>query len=142
MDVDPVIPPVEGAGIVAKVSLLVGGKRGAEALDVGGFEDVIVVEDEGFEKGDEFHDFFELTFLAGKWRPGGERFRGAIDGLHYGFLRGGGDRFVARLGDGNGVEAEAHPLLDVGVRAIKFSVAEAGEFDRAAHVAGVGYGGG
>ena len=56
--VDPVIPPIEGAGIVAEVGLFVGRKGGAEAFDVGGLEDVIVVKDERFEEGDELDDFF------------------------------------------------------------------------------------
>ncbi len=63
--VDPVIPPIEGAGIVAEVGLFVGRERGAEAFDVGGFKDMIVVEDEGLEERDELDDFFEFAFLAG-----------------------------------------------------------------------------
>ena len=47
------------------LGLFVGGKSGAEALDVGGFEDVIVVQDERFEERDELDDFFEFAFLAG-----------------------------------------------------------------------------
>jgi hypothetical protein len=65
VDIDPIVPPVESAGIVAEFGLLVGRERGAEAFDVGSFEDVIVVKDEGLEQGDELDHFFEFAFLAG-----------------------------------------------------------------------------
>ena len=70
MHVDPIIPPIEGAGIVAEIGLFVGRERGAEAFDVGGFENVIVVKDEGLEEGDQLDDFFEFAFLAGQRRFG------------------------------------------------------------------------
>ena len=123
MDVDPIIPPIEGAGIVAEIGLFVGRESGAEAFDVGSFEDVIVVQDEGFEERDELDDFLEFAFLAGQRRLRGERFGGAIDGLYDSFLRWGRDGFVARFGNGDGVEARAHTLVEIGVGAIKFSVA-------------------
>ena len=88
-----------------------------------------------------------ITFSSSRcWRAsGGFEENGSMVRLMastIGFLRGRGKCFVARLGNRDGVEFQAQALLDVRLRAIKFAVAEAGEFDGAAHIAGVGDGSG
>src|ERR1700690_1869616 len=60
VDVDPVVPPIEAAGIESEIGAFGEREGGAELFDVKSFEDVIVVEDEGLEKRDELDYFFEF----------------------------------------------------------------------------------
>src|SRR5579863_4016935 len=50
VDIDPVIPPVDRTGIVTEIGVFAGWKCRAQLLDVNGFENVIVVQDERFEE--------------------------------------------------------------------------------------------
>ena len=73
MHVDPIIPPIESAGIVAEIGVFFGRERGAEPFHVGGFENVIVVQNERLEKRNQLDDSLEITFLAGERRAAKKR---------------------------------------------------------------------
>src|SRR6202050_61160 len=141
VDVDPVVPPVQGAGVVAEGFALLGRQVGAEALDIGGFKDVVVLEDERLEERDELDHFIQVAFLAGQRSTGeAQGFDALVDSLHDHFLRRGRESLVAGFRDRDGVEFQADQVLEVVARAVILSVAQTGELDRSAHVAGVRYG--
>src|ERR1700722_2324912 len=61
VDIDPIIPPIEFAHIVAEFGALFGWKRRREPLDIFGFENVIVVQDKWLEERNELSNFIELA---------------------------------------------------------------------------------
>ena len=52
VDVDPIVPPIERARVVAEIGAFVGGQSRAQPLHVRGLEDVVVVKNEWLEKRD------------------------------------------------------------------------------------------
>ena len=143
MDVNPIIPPVNGGRIVTKRRALFRRKRRGKQLHILSFEDLLVVQDERLVELDQFFDANEVAFLAGQRRLLHlQRGSGAIDALDHGLLRGNGKFLVARFGNGNRVELHAHPVLQTLLRAVVLAVREAGQFDRAPHVARIARGSG
>ena len=69
VDVNPIIPPIYGASIVTEIGALARGKRCAQLLDVNGFKNMIVVQNERLEKRNQLDYSFEIAFLPGEGRP-------------------------------------------------------------------------
>src|SRR5580704_15883122 len=68
VDVDPIIPPIYGSSVVTEVGALASRKRCAQLLDVNGFKNVIVVQNERLEERNQLDYFFEIAFLASERR--------------------------------------------------------------------------
>src|SRR4029077_6946257 len=135
VDVDPVVPPIEAAGIEAEIGAFGWREGGAELFDVKRFENVFVVQDERLEERDEFDYFFEFAFAAGERGLRGEWFDGAIDGLHESFLRWRGEFLITRFRNRDRMEFQGQAVFEAFLRAIVFAVTQACQFDGASHVA-------
>src|ERR1700739_1457320 len=68
VNVNPIIPPVNGGRIVAKGSALLRGKRGGKQLDVLGLEDLFVVQDEGLVQLAQLFNACQVSLLASERR--------------------------------------------------------------------------
>ena len=138
MDVDPVVPPVNRFRIVAEGGPLFRRQRGREQLHVERLEHVLIVQDEGLIKLDEFSHAVEIALLAGQRRfleVQGDR--EAVDAGDYGLLHGDGKALVASLRNGNRLEFCAQPVLEPLLGAVVLAVGEPGELNGAAHIHGV-----
>ena len=62
-----------------------------------------------------------------------------MDGLDDCLLRGRGHSVVARFGHGNCIQPQAQPTLKSFLRAVVFTMCQRGQFNRAAHVAGIAH---
>ena len=69
VDVDPVIPPVDGARLVSERFRSSSGKRRGEQLHVLRFEDLLVVQDERLVELDQLFDAAQITLRARQRRP-------------------------------------------------------------------------
>ena len=65
MDVNPIIPPVNCGGIVSKRRALVRRKRRGKQLHILGFEDLLVMQDEGLVELDQLFDAGKVALLRG-----------------------------------------------------------------------------
>jgi hypothetical protein len=67
--VDPVVPPIDRARVVAEIGAFFRWQGSAQLLDVRCFKHVIVQQDERFEQRDELDHLFEFTLAARQRRP-------------------------------------------------------------------------
>ena len=64
VNVDPVVPPIDAAGIEAEIVAFIRRKRGTQLFHVHRLKYMIVVQNKWFEKRHELDHFFELALLA------------------------------------------------------------------------------
>ena len=138
VNVDPVVPPIDGVGFIAELRSLIRRQCGRKNFHVVGFEDLLVLQDERLVEINQLFDAHQVPLGPRQWRPAKiQRRRRAIDAPDQDFLRGDGEGAVTLLGNGDSVKACAQPVLQTLLSAIVFAVRERGQFDGAAHVAGV-----
>src|SRR6185437_17056386 len=130
VDIDPVVPPVDGARIVAEGGAFIRRQSCAQAFDVDGLEYVVVVENERLEKSDQLDHLLQFALLPGERRTNeGYRLDSAVDGLHDNFLRRRGQLFIASFGHRNRIEFRPQPVLEAVLRTVILAVAESGQLN-------------
>ena len=68
VDVDPVVPPVDGFRIKREERVLLWRKRGRKQARIFALENMLVVQDEWFVQLDEFFNTNQVAFRSGKRR--------------------------------------------------------------------------
>ena len=66
MNLDPVFPPINGTGVIAKISFLSRFQRMREFFNVVRHEVVFVMQNEGFEELNELLQFLQAAFGTGQ----------------------------------------------------------------------------
>src|SRR5262245_1320081 len=100
------------------------------------------MENERLVKLDDLFDAIQVALSADERRAHHrQRREDALQRLNYLLLRRRRELLVALLRDGDRVEVGQQPLVEIVLRAVVLAVRQSGQFDGAAHVAGVGPGG-
>src|SRR5207248_2490812 len=135
VNIDPIIPPVDGFRLERKVAALVRGQRGGKQARIFTLKNMFVVKDERFIKFNKFFGAGEIAFRFGQWRfLDSKFFREAIDAGDHRLLHRNRKPLIALLGNRNCFKFQLEPVFDSLLGSVMPAVRKASEFDATAHV--------
>jgi hypothetical protein len=127
VNVNPVVPPIDGFGVEFKRGALFGGERSGQQPGIFAFEHMLIVQNERLVELDEFFGASKFAFLLGeRGFLHAQRNGGAIDAGHHRLLHGNGQALVTLLGNRNGLEFQLEPVLQAGLAPVILPMRKAG----------------
>src|SRR6202521_3252235 len=140
MNVDPIFPPIERAGVIAEFCLLLRNQGIRQLLDVLRGEVMFVQQYEWLEELNEFFQSFQVALRFHQWRL--LQWQGShdsLDRLHDRFLRRRRHAFIPCLRNRYRIKPQPQPGFQPLLRAVVLAVSERSQLNRAPHVAWIGY---